>query len=430
MKRIIILGGGFAGLWAAFSAVRLTKLEGAEKTVSIMLINKNEYHGIRPRYYESDLVPTRLLLKKYLDPLNVELIIGTVNQIDHQKQRIFLENNQSYCYDKLIIALGSQLDRPNIPGLRDYGFHVDTYEAAKKLQEHIQALPQQESLGRYTIVVVGGSFTGAEVATDLMDRLKKLTDQEARVIVMDQGQIAHRFSQEMRTVILRAFKEMNVEVLPCTQLERVTANAIELDSGQFIETQTLVWTAGIKANPLVEKFQLPLDHFQRLPVDRFLHIQNIKNCFAAGDVAAATTDEVHASLLSCQHAMPQGRIAGNNAVAELLGKELIMYEQPKYVTCLDLGSWGALYTEGWDQRVIATKNEAKKIKLFINHQRIYPPSPEEGIEKLMDAAEPVFKVVNVDESNCKIKEAAYPIHPRPQIFPMKVKGLSCNKLSD
>ncbi len=124
-----------------------------------------------------------------------------------------------------------------------------------------------------------------------------------------------------------------------------------------------------------------------------MRIQDIKNCFAAGDVAAATTDGSNMALLSCQHAMPQGRVAGNNAIADLLGKDHVKYEQEKFVTCIDLGSWGALYAEDWDQRVANIKEEAKKIKLFINHDRIYPPSIKEGINKLLEAAEPVFKSI-------------------------------------
>lgn len=169
---------------------------------------------------------------------------------------------------------------------------------------------------------------------------------------------------------------------------------MELSSGEIIETLTVVWAAGMQANRLTEKFGLSLDSSGRLPVNRYLKIQGVNNCFAAGDVASATTDGIHKALLSCQHAMPQGRFAGHNTVANLFGKELLIYEQPKYVTCLDLGSWGAIYAEGWDQQVVSTRESAKKTKLFINHERIYPPS--ERIDDLLEAAEPVFKPIKID----------------------------------
>lgn len=200
---------------------------------------------------------------------------------------------------------------------------------------------------------------------------------------------------EPQTVILNAFKDMGIESISDVQIKRIAKDHAELDSGEIINTQTLVWTAGMQSNKLTKEFSVGLDRFGRLPVDRFLRIQGVENCFAAGDVAAATTDGKHMALLSCQHAMPQGRFAGNNAIADLFGKKLAMYEQPKFVTSIDLGSWGALYSEGWDQHVVEIKEAAKKIKLFINHDRIYPPSVDNGVENLLGAAEPAFKPIKL-----------------------------------
>jgi NADH dehydrogenase len=129
--------------------------------------------------------------------------------------------------------------------------------------------------------------------------------------------------------------------------------------------------------------------------NRSFILAKIVAIYNPGDVAAATTDGVHSALLSCQHAMPQGRFAGNNAVAELFAKDLLMYEQPKYVTSLDLGSWGALYAEGWEQRVVSTKKAAKDIKLFINHERIYPPFADKDMDYFLEAAEPAFKAIKI-----------------------------------
>ena len=101
------------------------------------------------------------------------------------------------------------------------------------------------------------------------------------------------------------------------------------------------------------------------------------NVFATGDVAhAATDDQGNVAAMSCQHAMSLGRVAGHNAAAELVGLPLHPYSQPKYVTCLDLGSWGALYTEGWDRQVRLTGKEGKDLKREINTKWIYPPAAD------------------------------------------------------
>jgi len=91
--------------------------------------------------------------------------------------------------------------------------------------------------------------------------------------------------------------------------------------------------------------------------------------------------------MSCQHALSLGRVAGHNAAAELVGLPLHPYSQPKYVTCIDLGDWGALYTEGWDRQVRITREAAKAIKQEINRVWIYPPAADR------DA---VFAVANPD----------------------------------
>lgn len=403
MKKIVIIGAGFAGLWSAFGAMRLVKMHNLDNEIKITLINKDRYHGLRPRFYEYDLNSTRIPLENYLAPLGINLAIGEVSHIDHITQEITL-NQEKIPYDRLILATGSHLYIPDIPGFKEHAFNIDTYAAANKLKAHIEALPQKNTPGRYTMVIAGGSFTGIEAATDLIDRLKTLAPANLiRVIIIDRSEIASRFSPEMRKVILTALDDMGIETLPNVQINNITAQHIELSSGEIIATQTVIWTAGMQANPLTKKFGVTLDHHGRLPVDRHLKIQTINNCFAAGDVAAATTDGTHTALFSCQHAMPQGRFAGHNATADLLGKELLVYEQVKYVTCLDLGSWGAIYSEEWDQRVISIKESAKKIKLFINHERIYPPIPTaENVTTLLEAAEPIFKPMKLEQLQGKI----------------------------
>lgn len=391
-KQLVIIGGGFAGLWSAFSAIRFLKMHQLENEVNIHLINKDSYHGIRPRYYENDLHEVRISLHDFLTPLKVEVCVGEVRKIDPVSQQVWLSTGAILPYDRLILATGSQLVVPAIPGLSLHAFNVDTYEAAVALQKQVEALPSKKTAGRFTIVVAGGSFTGIEAATDLADRLKKIAPpRQGKVILIDRSRVASRFSPELQEVIFAALKDLGIEARSGVQIKEVFADHIVLDSGERIDTETCVWTAGMQSSPLTQQFNLPLDPTGRLPVNAFLQLQGLKNVFAAGDVAAASTDGIHTALLSCQHAMPQGRFAGNNAAASLFGKPMLPYEQPIFVTCLDLGSWGAVYTEGWDQKVVSVKAAAKERKLFINHHRIYPPAISEGIEALMNRADPIFK---------------------------------------
>jgi NADH dehydrogenase len=159
-----------------------------------------------------------------------------------------------------------------------------------------------------------------------------------------------------------------------------------LKSGEEIPAATVVWCAGMRANPLTRLFPVAHDHFGRIPVDEFMRVKGVSNVFAAGDVAWATLDDRHASVMSCQHGRPMGRFAGHNVVCDLFGLPLLPLRLAWYVTVLDLGPWGAVYTEGWDRQVVTTGAAAKKTKQIINCQRIYPPLTRNRQEILAAAA--------------------------------------------
>ena len=115
-------------------------------------------------------------------------------------------------------------------------------------------------------------------------------------------------------------------------------------------------------------------------VGQFLQAPTAAGVFVAGDAAAADGGDGHTVLQSCQHALQIGRYAGENAARDLLGVPKVRYVQPPYITCLDLGRSGAVYTRGWDRKVHLTGGDAKAVKRRINREVIYPPrdgSPEE-----------------------------------------------------
>lgn len=346
MPKVFIIGAGFAGVWSAISAMRLSRLQQQPQNIDITLINKDEYHGIRPRYYEPDLTDVRIPLEKILTPIGIKFQLGTVVHIDHHQQNLQFKNTaqklETCKYDKLILAAGSQLNMPPIPGLDTYGFNVDSYAAAKQLANHLQKLPYHPGKGQYTAVIVGGGFTGIETATELVDRLQQIAPSKGlvRIIVIDHSEIASTLGKEPRRVIQKVFHDLNIEAKTNVRVSNIDKDFIQLDNGEIIETRTVVWTAGMRASNLTQFFSTELDKLARLSVDPYLRIKGVKNCFAAGDVAAAMPDETHYAPLSCQHAMPQGRIAGHNVIADLLNLPLIPYEQRKIVTCLDLGTWG------------------------------------------------------------------------------------------
>jgi NADH dehydrogenase len=150
---------------------------------------------------------------------------------------------------------------------------------------------------------------------------------------------------------------------------------VELEDGRRIAAATVVWAAGLRAHPLGRAIGDVADD-GRLTVDAALRVAGHSAIFAAGDMARAGAAPGHATLMSCQHAMPTGRVAGHNAVRLLVGAEPLTYSQPMYVTCLDLGAAGAMFAHGWQRTVMWTGADAKAVKHMINGRLIAPPAAD------------------------------------------------------
>jgi NADH dehydrogenase len=170
----------------------------------------------------------------------------------------------------------------------------------------------------------------------------------------------------------------------------VGPTGITLKTGEEIRAATVVWCAGMRASPLTRFFPVELDRFGRLSVDEYLRVKGVAGLFAAGDVAASMMDNDHCSVMSCQHGRPMGRFAGHNVICDLFGLPMLPLNIDWYVTVLDLGPWGAVYTQGWDRHVVSKGEAAKKTKQIINRQRIYPPLTRNRAE-ILAAAAPVVQ---------------------------------------
>jgi len=403
MARILVLGAGFAGLWSAVGAARaLDEFGIPREAITVTAVNRDRWHAIRVRNYEPDLREVRVALSDVLEPIGVERVAGEVVDIDFADRRIACDIRggvwRTLEYDRLIFALGSRLVRPDIPGLAQHAFDVDTYEGAARLNAHIDALSEQPaSSGQYTALVVGAGLTGIEAATELVPKLRLALarggrgGETPRVILADrQPRIGSDMGDEACQIIEEALAALGIVTRTGVSVAAVDGTGARLSTGEAIAAATVVWCAGMRANPLTELFPVTRDRLGRIPVDHSMKVEGMPDVFAAGDVAWARLDDHHSSVMSCQHARPMGRFAGHNAVCELLGKPMLPLRIDWYTTILDLGAWGAVYTEGWDRRVVATGEAAKRTKQLINCERIYPPRSGDR-RQILDAAAPVVQ---------------------------------------
>ena len=365
---------------AAGAARRRGELGISPSDLEITLVNRDAFHGIRVRNYEADLSNVRVALDAVLDPIGVRHVAGNVADIDLVAQEVGITTPQGrnvLPYDRLVIAAGSEVVQAAVPGLADHAFSVDTFDEATRLDRHIAGLGDSRAgAGRATVLVVGAGLTGVETACEMPARLRLAlpAGTGSRVILADHAShIGSTMGDAAIPVIREALDALGIEHRAGVRIVAVDPDGATLDTGERIAAGTIVWTAGMRASALTALFPVERDRLGRLPVDQYLRVEGVPRVFAAGDAARLLVDGVRPSVMSCQHARPMGRFAGHNVVSDLLGQSMLPLRIDWYVTVLDLGPWGALYTHGWDRRIVALGPAAKRTKELINCVRIYPP---------------------------------------------------------
>lgn len=397
MKHILVLGAGFAGLAAAAGAMRKLVQSGAENSVSVTVVDQNSFHSIRVRNYEEALEDSLVPLASVLDPIGVGHLQGRVVAINTQSRCVDIETDQGRTrqpYDELVCALGSRLNKPDsVPGLLQHAFDIDTYASAMALRTHLHGLAAQPVFaGQFTVVVVGGGFTGIELAAELPARLRPLQSacpgaEPLRVVLLEAGpRLGGAMTHDAHEVVMQALGSLGVEVQVGARVAAVCEQGVSLSDGSFIAAATTVWCGGMSAHPLMRQSGFECDVLGRARVDTHQRVEGVPHVFATGDCAVFEICPGHDNVMSCQHGRPMGRFAGHNAAAAVLGQPLLPLQIERYVTVMDLGEWGALYTEGRDRRLVASGPQVKQTKQTINRQRIYPPRTGRRNDILDDAA--------------------------------------------
>jgi NADH:ubiquinone reductase (H+-translocating) len=321
----------------------------------------------------------RVPLDRVLGPIGVRRVCATVTGIDPAGRRVRAVDRSGapleLGYDRLVLAAGSRLVRPTLPGAHLL-FDVDTLPAAAALHSHLGRLADlAPDDATDTAVVIGAGFTGLETATELVPRLAAVSGGRPVTVVLveRESEVGPELGAGPRPEILSALAETGVRVRLGTSVTAVDAGGVTLAGGERIPARTVVWTAGMRASELTMHIPGERDALGRLRVDEFLRVPGAPGVYAAGDVAAALAEPGHTVMQSCQHAVPLGKHVGTNVAADLLGQPPAPFAPDPYVTCLDLGTWGAVLTTGWDREVARTRGEAKALKQSINAEWIYPP---------------------------------------------------------
>src|SRR5215470_15452469 len=254
--RLVIIGAGFAGMYAALSAARLREIKGVSpEDLEIALVAPEPTLVVRPRLYEPNPETLTAPLTDVLKAIDVDYVQGSAETIDTKSRAVQIVSGKgkktSLPYDRLVVATGSRLFRPNIPGLAEHGFSVDSLDDAVTLDKHLHGLAKRPAVnGRDTIVVAGGGFTGIEAATEMPTRLREIfgTEAKPRVIIVERSPaIAPDMGEGPRPVIEDALRKFGVETRLGAAVASLDDSGVTLSSGEHIETETVIWAAGIRA---------------------------------------------------------------------------------------------------------------------------------------------------------------------------------------
>jgi NADH:ubiquinone reductase (H+-translocating) len=368
---ILIIGGGFAGFWAALAARRVA---GPQADVS--LVSREPVLEMRPRLYEARPETLSVDIVPLLHKVDVGFVRGEAIGLDAAAKAVTLAAGDSLAYDRLVVATGSRMRRPPVPGA-ETAFSVDTQAEAIAFDRRLGEIARD--VADPTIAVVGAGFTGIELALELRDRLLAHgadgAAERLRIVLIDRAEtIGPELGPGPRPVIEAALADAGVELRLGASIQALAADRVSFADGNVLAADAVVLATGMAASSFAAQVPGARDELGRVVVDTALRAPDAPEVFVAGDAAAADTGDGRRTLQSCQHAGQLGRFAGENAARDLLGLPLMPYAQPRYVTCLDLGRSGAVFTQGWERRVEKTGAEGKAVKRLVNTKVIYPPA--------------------------------------------------------
>jgi NADH:ubiquinone reductase (H+-translocating) len=331
-KRVLIVGGGFAGIACAREL-------GRSSDVQVTLIDKNNYHQFQPLLYQlataelgtEDIATSlRQSLRRYT---NVEVRMVEVTAADPKTRTVTTGNGDSYQGDFLVLAAGSQANFFGTSGAQENSLPLYSLIGAQRLRSRILAVfedadcnPQSVYQGALNFVVVGGGPTGTEVAGALADMIRftmareypHLAVQHARVYLVDHGQaLLGPFPAEAHEYAARALQKKGVQLRLGTGVKEVAPDHVLLSDGTSIRTRTAVWAGGLMASPLAANAGLPRGHGGRIEVRPDLTIEGFPGVYALGDFANIPSPDGETLPQLGSVAQQCGAWAAKNILAEI-----------------------------------------------------------------------------------------------------------------
>jgi NADH:ubiquinone reductase (H+-translocating) len=322
----LVLGGGFAGAYVA-------RLLGKAGATIVSRENFMLYTPILPEAASGTLEPRHVVVPLRMMCRHSDLVLGKAVSLDLDARRVDVETEVGpgeVHYERLVVALGAVARTLPIPGLAEHALGFKSLADAIYLRNHVlrqleladAALTAEDAKRHLSFVFVGAGYAGVEALAELSDLLRdtarfypRLKGVRQRWVLVDAApKILPEIPKRLGEYAARELGRRGVDIRVSTTLESVEDHAVTLSDGSRLDTETCVWTAGVKANPLLGKLGLPLDERGRVVVDSTLHVEGLPDVWALGDCARvpnlSTPDEFDPP--TCQHALRQARRLAKN----------------------------------------------------------------------------------------------------------------------
>ena len=355
---IVIAGGGFGGFYAARTLERVLPAHSARITL-VNDVNFMLYSPLLPGAAGGTLEPRHVVVPLREALGHTDLRLGQVLGASPDEQELHVKTLEGHeerlRYDHLIVALGSVSRTLPIPGLAEHAIGFKSLPEAIALRNHVirtleaaETLDDPDERARWlSYVFVGGGYAGVEglaelqdFAADAIERYPRCRTVGMRWVLVDAAdRIMRETPEDLGEFCMRELRGRGIEIKVETTVEEVTATSVRLSTGETIPTRTMVWTAGVRPHPVVERLGLPLDR-GRIAVDSYLQVDGRSNVWAVGDAAAVpdpAKDFKLATPTTAQHAIRQGRLAARNVAASISGGRRRPFRYKTKGVVVDLG---------------------------------------------------------------------------------------------
>jgi NADH:ubiquinone reductase (H+-translocating) len=327
-KKIVVLGAGYAGLVAA---LELNKLTTAQE-VEIILVNKHEYHQLITKLHEpavgaKDESHVKISISSLLGAKKIRFVKDTVEAIDPKAKQVTL-GHQTLNYDYLVVALGSETEYFGIPGLKEYSFPMKSINQANRIREHIEqcfanyANEKRDSL--LTFVVGGAGFSGIELVGELADKLPQLTakynvpkDKVKILNVEAAPMILPGFDPELVEVAKKSLEQRGVKFIIGAPVVQVEPGKVHLKTGDVIDTDTMIWTGGVRGVKLIGDAGFETEPRGRAKVDEYMRAVGFHDVWIVGDSCFVLSPEGRPYPPTAQISTQMGENAAVNLYATM-----------------------------------------------------------------------------------------------------------------